>query len=71
MKKNWMTAFKVKVTVKGQNVPNDNETAKYCVTKLDIVMQHHEPECHAIRLVCRFLSQSYSKGSCDESMTVS
>ena len=44
-----ITAFKIKVAVKGQNVsvcPDDTlYTAKHIVTKLGIVMHHHEPEC--------------------------
>ena len=64
--KNWITAFKVKVTVKGQNVnvcPDDIlQTTEHCVTKLSIVMHHLEPECHVKRLVCYFQDQGHSKG---------
>ena len=60
--------------MKGQNVsvcPDDIfKTAKHFVTKLDIVM-HHQPECHAKRLVCCFQGQGHSKGSYDQNMTVS
>ena len=46
--KGRIIAFKVKVTVKGQNVsdcPDIFYTAKHFVTKLDIVMPHCEPDC--------------------------
>ena len=41
-------SFKVKVTVKGQNAnvcPDYLLSAKLMVTKLGIVMHHHEPKC--------------------------
>ena len=47
--KKRITAFKVKVTVIGQNVnvcPDDIFYMLECfVIKLGIVMHHHEPEC--------------------------
>ena len=48
--KKWITAFKVKVTRKGQTInvyPDDIfYTAKHFVTQLDIVVHPHELECH-------------------------
>ena len=41
------------------------------VTKLGVIMHHHEPECHAKLLVCYFQGQGHSKDSCDQNMTVS
>ena len=61
-----ITAFKVKVTAKAQYVgdcPCDIFwTAEYFVTKLGIVMQHHEPECQAEHLVHRLQCQGHSEG---------
>ena len=49
--KNWITAFKVKVTAKVQNVSECSENifwiTEYFVTELGMVMQHHEPKFHA------------------------
>ena len=46
--KNWITAFSVKVTVKGQNVsvcPDSIfEIAQHFGTKQGIVMHYHEPK---------------------------
>ena len=39
------------------------EMVKYFVIKLGLMMQHHEPECHAKRLVCYLKGQGHSKGS--------
>ena len=51
MWKNWIIAFKVKVTAKGQSVDvypdNVFQTARHFVTKLGIVVHHNELECHA------------------------
>ena len=73
--KNWITAFKVKVTGKGQIVdvyPEDIfETAEPFVTELGIVMHHHELGCHAKRFVCYFQGQGHSNGSYDQNVTVS
>ena len=49
---NGLTAFKVKVTAKVQSVVNVCPDAifritEHFVTKFDMVMQHHKPECHA------------------------
>ena len=49
--------IKVKVTEKVQipvNVHLDDisSAAELSVTKLDVMMQHHWPKCHARRLVC-------------------
>ena len=64
----------VKVTVKGQNVnvyPDDIfYTTKHFVSKLGIMMDHHELECYAKRLVCYFQGQVHSKGSYDQNVTV-
>ena len=56
-------AFKVKVTAKSQNA---SVYLKHFVTKLGIVVHHHELECHTKRLVCYFRGQGHSKGSYDE-----
>ena len=40
------------------------------VTKLGIVMHHHELESHATRLVYYFQGLGHSKGSYDQNMTV-
>ena len=40
------------------------------VTKLDIVVHHHEPECMQKKMVCYFQGQGNSKGSYDQNMTV-
>ena len=72
--RNWITAFKVKVTVKGQYVSIWADifyTPKHFVTKLHIVMHYHELECHAKRSVCYFQGQGHSKGSYDQTLTVS
>ena len=45
--------------------------ARNFVTKLGIVMHHHELGCQAKRLVSYLQDQSYSEGSSDENMTVS
>ena len=46
-------------------------TAKHFGTKLGIVMHHQEPEYCAKRLVGYFQGQGHSKGTYDQSMTVS
>ena len=73
--KNWYIVFEVKVRVKGQNVsfyPDDIFlTAEHFVTKLGVVMQHHELGGHGKRLDCNFLGQGHSMGSYDQFMTIS
>ena len=46
-------------------------TTKHFVSKLGIVMHHHESECHAKRLVCCFQGQGHRKGSYDQNITIS
>ena len=74
-KKRGITAFRVKVTVKGQNVnvcPDDIFwTIKHFVFKLGIVIHHYESECHAKRFICYFQGQGHSKSSYDQNMTIS
>ena len=60
--KNWVTVFKFKVTAKVQNVsdcPGDI-TADHFDTKLSMVLQHHEPVCHAEKLVGCLQCQDHS-----------
>ena len=46
-------------------------TAEHFVTKLSMVMQHHEPECHAGKKnVCSPQGQGHSKDLCDQNMTL-
>ena len=40
-------------------------------TKLGMVMQHYEPECHAEKLVCCLQCQGHSKGLHSQNMTIS
>ena len=74
-KKRGNTAFRVKVTVKGQNVnvcPDDIFwTIKHFVFKLGIVIHHYESECHAKRLICYFQGQGHCKSSYVQNMTIS
>ena len=35
----------------------------FCYQAWYIVMRHHEPDCHAKRLVCYFQGQGYTEGS--------
>ena len=69
MQKGWFTIFKVKVTAKGQNIsvcPDDIFQTNYLfVTKFGVVIHHHEPECHAKRVVCYSQGRGHSKGSYD------
>ena len=44
---------------------------KQFVTKLGVVVHHHESESHAKRLVCYLQGHGHSKGSYDRNMTVS
>ena len=46
-------------------------TADYFVTKLGLVMQHHEPECHAENLFHFLQSQGQSAGLYNQNMTIS
>ena len=68
--KNWITALRVKVTVKGQNVnvclDDTFYTTKHFVSKLGIVMHHYESNCHAKRLICYFQGQGHCKSSYDK-----
>ena len=55
--KNGIAAFKVKVKVKVQNVSERLDIfwiIKHFVTKLAMLMQHHEPECHVENAVAIF-----------------
>ena len=46
-------------------------TTEHFVTKFGMVMQHHEPECHAEKFCCCCLQgQGHSKGSYDQNMTL-
>ena len=45
----WQGGFKIPVNV---HLDSIFSTAEPIVTKLGMVMHHHEPECHARRLVC-------------------
>ena len=46
---------------------------EHLVAKFDMVMQHHEPECHAgIKVCCCYVQgQGHSEGSYDQNMTLS
>ena len=46
-------------------------TTEPFVTKLGIVLHHHEPECHTQRLVCQLKDQGHSEGLYNQNMTVS
>ena len=75
--KSWITAFRVKVTVKGQNVNVCSDdifsTIKHFVSKLSIVIHHYESECLVKRLICYFQGQGHCKSSSsyDQNMTIS
>ena len=70
-----ITAFKVKVTAKGQNVSVCSDDifvdAKHFVNMVGIVMHHLEPECRAKRLVYCFQGQGHNKGPYDRNTPVS
>ena len=72
--KNRITAFRVKVTVKGQYVnvcPDDIFwTIKHFVFKLGIVIHYYESKCHAKGLICYFQSQGHCKSSYYQNMTI-
>ena len=74
MKKNLITAFKVKVTVRVRMSMfvqmKSFKPPKHFVSKLGIGMHRHELDCHAKRLVCYFQGQGHSKGSYDQNMTI-
>ena len=69
------TAFRVKVTAKGQNVnvcPDDIFcTTQYFVSRLGIVMHHYESECHAKRLIYYFQGQGHCKSLYDQNLAIS
>ena len=46
-------------------------TTEHFVTKLGMVMQHHEPECLVKKIVCCLQGEGDSKGSFDQNMTLS
>ena len=75
VKKNWIIAFRVIVTEKGQNVnvsPDDIfKITNYFVSKLGIVMHHYQLECHAKRLICYFQGLGLCMSSYDQNMTIS
>ena len=75
VKKNWITAFRVKVTAMVKNVnvcPGDIfKITKHFVSKLGILMLHHESEHHAKRLICYFQGLGHCKRSYDHNMTIS
>ena len=75
MKKTWITAFRVKVTAKCQNVnvcPDDIfQTTKHFVSKLVIVMHQYELKCHAKRMIRYFQGQDHCMSSYDQNMTIS
>ena len=76
MLKNGITAFKVKVTTKGQNVvnvcPDDIFlTSEHFVTKPGMVVQHHKPKCHAENFVYYVQCQGHRKDLYNQNMTVS
>ena len=73
--KQWITAFRVKVTANCQNVnvcPNGVfYTTKHFVSNFGIVMHHYESECHAKRFICYFQGQGHCKSSYNQNMTIS
>ena len=46
-------------------------TADHFHTKFDIVMQSHEPECHAEKLVRCLQCQGHSEGLYNQNITIS
>ena len=48
------------------HLDNISSAAEHSVTKLDMVMQHHGPKCHARKLVCCLQVQGHSEGSFDQ-----
>ena len=75
--KNGVTAFKVKVTVKVQNV-RECLSGQYLLnhrtfffTKPGRVMQHPKPECHAEKLVHCVQCQGHSEGLYNQNVTIS
>ena len=67
--------FKVKVTVRVQNVSVCLSglslyllNTEHLVTKLNMVMQHHEPECHVKNSCLLSSSQCNSEGSYDQNV---
>ena len=43
-----------------------SSTAEYFVTKLDMVMHHHELECHAKKFACYIQCEGDSEGLYDQ-----
>ena len=63
--KDWIAVFRVKVTAKVQNVNVCLDMfwiAEPFVTKLDMMMQHQEWECHLKRLICYLQGQGHFEG---------
>ena len=68
VEKNWLLhsrsrsqqLFKMSVNVCSDNI---FWTMEHFVTKLGVVMQHHEPECHSEKIVCCLQGCGLSKGS--------
>ena len=52
--------FRIPVTV---HLDDISSAAEPSITKLGMVMQHHEPKCHARRLVCCLQVKGHSEGS--------
>ena len=70
--KNWVTAVKVKVTAKIQNISECLPqqyflNTEHFVPKPGMVMQHHKPECHTENLV--HCVQCQGKGLYNQNMT--
>ena len=72
MWKNLVTAFKVKVPAKVQNVSEcfvgmiSSGWQNILLSNLIMAMQYHEPECHAEKkkkIVCCLQVQGHSEGS--------
>ena len=73
IKKKWITVFKVKVTVKGQNVsvcPNDIFSRPNILSPNLVLWCTIMSRVHAKRLVCYFRGQGHRKGSYDQNRTV-
>ena len=48
-----------------------NMSVDHFVTKYDIFMQRHEPECHAEKMGHCLQCQGHSEGLCHKNMTIS
>ena len=70
---NGITTFKVKGTAKIQNVcecPDDMfRTSEHFVNKPGMIMQQHEPDCNAEKLVHSVQCQGHSMGVYNQNMT--